>query len=133
MADLMTADDFFTGLFAALAVKGRTVLSLRGDEFEAAVAGTFEKLEGMSSPDKMELDFSILLHPIYQDSMTVRDSLYNAAQRGLISLDNPEYQDIRFKFSKDEARTLLDDVPGGRDLFLCLADDFIGQYDQVTA
>ena len=132
MADLMTADDFFTGLFAGLAVKGHTVLSLRGDDFEGAVAATFEQLE-KTPPAQMELDFSILLHPIYRDSITVRDSLYNAAQRGLISLDNPEYQDIRFKFSRDEAETLLSAVPGGRDLFMRLAEHFIGHYHQVTA
>ncbi len=128
----LTADDFFTGLFAALVSKGIPVISIRNERFEEALAPVFDKLKALAVGQGLDLRFRIRLHPFHNDSTTVRDAIYNAAQSGLISLDNPEYQDIRFKISDTQALKMLEDIPGGKELFLDLAESFIENKDLIT-
>jgi hypothetical protein len=120
----MTIDDFFAGLFAALVFNGRKGLSLRNECFDSSLVPVFEKLQQLAPSKDLDIQFRIRLHPFHGDSITVRDGIYSAAQHGLISLDNPEYQDIQFKIDKEQAAQILEDVPGGKDLFLELAKDW---------
>ena len=124
MSSRLTADDFFTGLFSALALNGWSVISLREDRFDAAVARVFEKLESVAREKDLDLRFRVRLHPFHSDSSTVRDSVTNAVKRDLISLDNPVFQDIRLKMTKPEAHGYLSSLPGGEALFLELAQEF---------
>ena len=128
MEQSLTSDDFFTGLFSALALKGHSTISLRLERFDSAVAKVFEALRGAAAERKIALRFRVRLHPVHGDSPTIRDSITNAAQRDLISLDNPEYQDIRLKIADEDARVYLKGLPGGQDLFDKLADEFLQQY-----
>lgn len=128
----LTADDFFTGLFASLAIRHVGQLSLRRDVFDRASAGAFEEFQRLARERNVELGFRIRLHPTHGDSITVRDSLANAAQRDLVSFDNPEYQDIRLKIGVTEARAILSAMPGGLELFNGLADSFMDHYDAVA-
>jgi hypothetical protein len=128
MALRLTADDFFTGLFSALALKDWSVISLRGDRFDAAVARVFSVLERIAKKDGYDLRFRVRLHPLHSDSSTVRDSVTSAVKRDLISLDNPVFQDIRLKMTKTEARGYLSTLPGGEVLFSGLADEFSQEF-----
>jgi hypothetical protein len=121
----ITADDFFTGLFAALALRGLTTLSLRDDAFDKAVARTFNKLQRMADEEGLNIRFRIRLHPLHGDSAIVRDSITNAVKRDLISLDNPVYQDIRLKLNPSEAEQYLSELPGGAPLFRQLVEEFL--------
>lgn len=121
----ITADDFFEGLFAALAQKGFLHISIRNEQFDKAVAPLFQKLQGIALDQGLDLRFRIRLHEFHDDSATVRDAIYSAAQRGLISLDNPEYQDIRLKIGREHASRMLARLPGGSSLFLMLASDLL--------
>lgn len=127
----LTADDFFTGLFSALASEGLVVISIRGDRFDKAVAEAFNKLQELASEKDIDVRFRVRLHQFHNDSITIRNALYSAAQQGLISLDNPEYQDIRFKIKRTQASEILKTIPGGEDLFSELAEDFRKNYDLV--
>ena len=124
MPQRLTADDFFTGLFSALALNGWSVISLREDRFDGAVASVFKKLEEVARQKHLDLRFRVRLHPFHSDSSTVRDSVTSAVKRDLISLDNPVFQDIRLKMTKPEARGYLSSLPGGEKLFLHLAEEF---------
>lgn len=44
MPNRITADDFFAGLFAGLAMRGLTTFSVRIDQFDPVVKGVFEEL-----------------------------------------------------------------------------------------
>jgi hypothetical protein len=125
----VTEDDFFLGLFAALVSKGQTSISIRDDHFDKSVAEVFNKLLESSSKWGLDIRFRIRLHKFHDDSILIRNAVYSAAQRGLISLDNPEYQDIRFKIKPEQANQILQSVPGGKELFSELADDFLRQYN----
>jgi len=120
----ITTDDFFTGLFAALVFNGKKGLSIRNERFDRSLVPVFQKLQELAPSKGLDIQFRIRLHPFHGDSITVRTAIYSAAQHGLISLDNPEYQDIQFKIDKEQANQILGNVPGGKDLFLELAADW---------
>lgn len=132
MPSRITADDFFAGLFAALAVRGEDTLSIRVDQFDPVVKGVFDFLSENAEQEQVQLRFRIKPHPIHRDSLTIQGALARAAQRDLISFDNPEYQDIRIKLDAEEARRVLEALPGAPDLYDRLADRFVGGYANVT-
>jgi hypothetical protein len=128
MAQRMTSDDFFTGLFAALALRGHHVLTLRAERFDQAIESIVDELMKKARANDIDVRFRVRLHPIHGDSQTVRDALASAAQRDLISFDNPEYQDIRLRIGANDAKAFLDTLPGGVPLFDDLAIKFLRSY-----
>ncbi len=128
MAERMTSDDFFTGLFAALAIRGHHVLTLRTERFDQAIETIVNELMRTAKAKDIDVRFRVRLHPIHGDSQTVRDALASAAQRDLISFDNPEYQDIRLRIGVNDAKEFLNAIPGGEPLFSDLASKFLQSY-----
>jgi hypothetical protein len=130
--DTITADDFFTGFFATLAAKNYETISRIGQNFDRALADAFDELRRLASENHLRLMFRIRLHPIHGDSISIRDGIAMAVRRDLISLDNPIYQTIRVKLSKDEANEILNNVPGGKTLFSRLVDVFLDKYQAIA-
>lgn len=130
MATKITADDFFTGLLASLAQGPTHVWSLRGVRFDAAVASAFDAFSEMAPLSNLDVMFRIRTHKMHGDSVVVRDSLYSAAQRDLVSLDNPEYQTLRLKIGRFDGSQLLEQIPGGTHLFSRVADAFREAYER---
>ena len=128
MLQRLTADDFFTGLFSALAEKKESVFSLRGQRFDKAVEQTFSALVARAPSLSLDLRFRIRLHPIHGDSSTIRDAISRAAQRDIVGLDNPEFQDVRLKVTGKDAPLLLASLPAGPALYAELADRFMRYY-----
>lgn len=124
----LTADDFFSGLFVALALRDIRTISLRDEQFDQTLERIFNQLQGAPESRDLDVRFRIRVHPIHGDSGTVRHAIADAAQRGVISLDNPEYQDIRIRLDRDAAKHILADLPGGIDLFSSLASSFVDAY-----
>jgi hypothetical protein len=121
----LSADDFIAGLFAALAKRRVKTLSMREDNFYAGTRASFEKLQFLSGGDNaIRLNFRVILDPLYGDSSVIREALNSAIQRRLVSLDNPEFVDIRMKFGPDEAVELIDRLPGDPSWYDQLADAF---------
>jgi hypothetical protein len=128
MTDRMTADDFFAGLFAALARRGLTSFSIRIDQFDPIVKQVFDHLVERAPAENLNLRFRIRPHRVHQDSLTIQSSLARAAQRDIISFDNPEYQDIKIKLASDEAERILTKLPGSVSVYDDLADEFVDAY-----
>lgn len=129
----MTADDFFAGLFAALARRGLTTFSIRVDQFDPVVKQVFDRLALRATDEHVHLRFRIKPHPVHNDSLTIQNALARAAQRDLISFDNPEYQDIQIKLAADEARRILEGLPGREALYEELADEFVEAYSGISS
>jgi hypothetical protein len=129
--DTLTADDFFTGFFAALAVKKYETVARGGQSFDRALADAFENFRMLADGQKLRVGFRIRLHPIHGDSIAIRDGIAMAVRRDLISLDNPVYQTIRVKLSEEEGEEILQDIPGGKELFSRLVDGFLEQYQRT--
>lgn len=131
MATRLSFDNFFIGLLAGLVYRGRKAVSIRGDQFDRTVAQVVDDFVGRHGRD-VDLRFRLHPHYVHGYSSTVRDAIAAATQADLISLDNPEYQDMRFKIDHDDAEEILDDLPLGRDAYLELADDFLRAYGHAA-
>jgi hypothetical protein len=63
----------------------------------------------------------------------VQRALYEAAQRDLISLDNPEFQDIRLKIAPNQARSYFEGLPGSPEMYAALSSKLLQYYREVAA
>ncbi|MCW2524706.1 MAG: hypothetical protein JWO63_3041 [Frankiales bacterium] len=126
----LTANDFFLGLFAALKLRGQSLFSIRADRFDAAIKDIYDHLEAEAEEANIELRFRVRPHSMYGDSRTVRRALTAAAQRRIISFDNPEYLDIRIQLDESDAERKLERLGVPPALFDELADQFIDAYRQ---
>ncbi len=126
----LTADGFFDGLISALTVLGYTKISIRNTQFDKAIEKVFKDLK--ESQKDTVFRFRIRSHPVHGDSKTLRTMISHAAQRGTVSLDNPEFLDIRFKLNRDNATSHMESLPLPATVFKNAAKDLVQNYDLVT-
>jgi alkanesulfonate monooxygenase SsuD/methylene tetrahydromethanopterin reductase-like flavin-dependent oxidoreductase (luciferase family) len=124
----VTVDDFMTGLIAGIASHDVRVVSIRNNLFYQAVVEAFDEFRVRANAAGVQPRFSLRLNKIYGDSPAVRDALTRAVQRDLVSLDNPEYQDMRLKIGARDAEAYLDKIAGGRQLYSEVAERFLSNY-----
>ncbi len=123
--------DFITGLLAALTLEEVSVLSLRKHRLDIAIEKLNDDLEKEATLENLKIRFHIQTHPIHRDSSIIQEALYEAAQRDLVSLDNPEFQDVRLKISIEEAPLYLNSVLGSPEMYKRLAKRFIQYYRDI--
>lgn len=126
----LNANQFMTGLIAGLARKNISTVSIRGQHFDAAVERVYDEISKLPNGESVALRFRVRRDPVHHDSPVVRQAVSVAVQRGLIGLDNPEYQNMRIKVAPLEADQLLSRLPGGSTLFSAIADRFLEVYDR---
>jgi hypothetical protein len=126
----ITANEFFLGLFSALRLHGQDSFSIRADRFDATIKEIYDKAGSLPGGDRISLGFRIRPHEIYGDSRTVRRALTAAAQRRVISFDNPEYLDIRIQLDEADAERKLQRLSAPDGFFDSLADEFLRAYRQ---
>jgi hypothetical protein len=124
----LTANEFFLGLFSALKLRGQDAFSIRADRFDATIKDVYDKVGELPGGDRVSLGFKVRPHKIYGDSRTVRKALNAAAQRRVISFDNPEYLDIRIQLDTTDAERKLKRLKTPDDLFDELASEFLRVY-----
>ena len=124
----VTVNDFFTGLFATLKLRGQSTFSIRGDRFDAVIKELYDQLQARADDEHLDVRFRVRPHRTYGDSDTVRRALRSAAQRRIISFDNPEYLDIRIQLDESDAARKLSRLPLPSGLFDELADLFVDEY-----
>src|SRR5712692_1541287 len=108
----LSVDDFMTGLISTLALRHHDVVSLRERDFFRRVEESFRVVTEDASRVGVEVRFWITLDDFHKDSPVVREAISAAVLRDLVSLDNPEYQDMRIKLTPREAELQLETVPG---------------------
>lgn len=133
MPTRMNADDLFSGLLAALSRTGITTLSIRADRLDSAVEAVYEALTARADSLGLKLRFHIHPDPRHGGSQTVQDALASAAQRDLVSFDNPEYMNVRLKSTALEDSVRLEQLPGGAALYEELAGVFVQHYEPRRA
>lgn len=125
--------DLVTGLIAALALRDVHALSIRHNVFDHALARVVAELDRDASKLGVTLKFRVRPHEVHGDSTAVQRALYEAAQRDLISLDNPEFQDIRLKITPNEARSYFDGLPGTQAMYEDLGGKLLKYYREAAA
>lgn len=124
----VSLDDFMTGLIAGLAKLGVDVVSIRENLFYKAVIDAFEVFKTEAQIAGVSPRFRLRLNRVYGDSPDIRDALTRAVQRDLVSLDNPEYLDVRLKISRGDADLYLERLAGNADMYLDAAREFRAAY-----
>ena len=124
----MTLDDFFTGLVAGLAARGVRVVSIRGEQFHKAMEDVYRTANREAREEGVKLKFAITRNELHGDSPDVREALAKGVQRDIVSLDNPEYQNMRLKISKSFAPDYFRRLPGREEMYLKMADTFLAEY-----
>lgn len=132
--DELTADDFVLGLFAALTRDDVPTVSMREEHFYEAVQATYRRLQELQrqDPDVAELSFRVKLDPLYGDSAVVRNAINAVVQRTFLSLDNPEFVNIRSKLTPDQAERTIAHLPGKPEWYAELARTFAGAREAVA-
>lgn len=125
VSTVMSIDNLVTGLVSACALRGIRRLTLRGQDLFAAMELAYKRVDEEAAGAGVEVRFAVFLDPIYGDSPVVREAFNMAVIRRLVSLDNPEFQEMSIKISALEAERLLATLPGGPALYEAATDAFL--------
>lgn len=125
MSTDFTVDDFMTGVIAACKTKGYQSISMRDDRFYRGMKASFDELQRDAVERDLDVRFWVFLDQFHHDSPVISEAVRSAVVRNLVSLDNPEFVNMRIKVDTPTAESLLDRLPGGADLHMHLADVFL--------
>jgi hypothetical protein len=117
----LRAEDFFTGIFAALAIRHRSRFRIDAPLYQGMQAA-FDLLR--THADGLDIRFCLRLHPIYGDIELVRYSVADGVAAGVLRYLDPKFTEFEVAMTTDFATTLLASLPGGRALYEMLADEF---------
>jgi len=120
--------DLMTGLLVAMAMRRKSVFSLRDSRIDRAMSRLFADVQEESERAGLRVRFRIQPHPIHGDSPAVHQALRDARKRDLASLDNPEFQDVRGKLHREDAAAYFEGLPGSPEMYQRLADKFLQYY-----
>jgi hypothetical protein len=128
MSKLVTSSQFVTGLLCALKLHGISSLKLIGSQTDAAFAKAYDDLVGRMRELDVILDFSLATDLYHGDSETLRETLYAARQKGIVSINNPSFKTIEIQLDADEAKEFLSRLPLSADYF----DSMVEKYFPAT-
>lgn len=119
----MTADDFLTGILAGLKLRHHDELDVNDRRFDLALAAVYESL--LAETAELDLDFQISPDPIHRDSAVIQEALSVAVQGRVVSRVNPTFRRLRINLSEERAERLLTQLPGGKNLYVNLTNQFL--------
>lgn len=107
MPHIVTSDEFITGVLCDLALSGERIIKLSDTSTDKRFAEAFELLVERMADLDIDPDFSLRTNPYHGDSETLRDTLYQIRERGVVALNNPSFKTVEFKLDDDEAEDYL--------------------------
>lgn len=117
MSTIVTSDQFITGILCDLALRGRKSLRLTDTSLDRQFAEAFGELLKQLEALDVQPDFSLRTNPYHGDSETLRETLHQVRERGIVALNNPSFKTVEFKLEDDEAVDYLDNSPIPRSFF----------------
>ncbi len=123
----LSLNQLLTGLFSVLAKRGISTISIRTDRVDETLVQVYEELEGKAPVEGLELTFQIR-QGLHGTSSQLRNALKLAALRDRVSIDNPEYQDVRLSAAKLPYHH-VGLLPGSEKMYEELADVFLDAYE----
>ncbi len=120
-----TVDDFVTGVIAACKTKGYQSISMRDDRFYRGMKASFDELQHEAAKRDLDVRFWVFLDQFHHDSPVISEAVRSAVVRNLVSLDNPEFVNMRIKVDAETAESLLNRLPVGPSLHRHLAEVFL--------
>lgn len=132
MTQRFEASDLVNGVVRVLADRGYASFYVRTDRLDAAFDAAYQTLLNQAPRYGLNVRFRIARDE-FGESSVIRAALNGAAQRDVISFDNPEYQDMRLDRRKLAATVLIERLPGDKQLYDLLADSFLQEYERSAA
>jgi hypothetical protein len=120
--------DIVDGLVAVFALKGIRSISAADDRIDQSMQQIFPSIERLAEERGLEVLFRIHLHPFHGDSPAVQNALFSTTQMGFITWDSPGKRDMRIKITSESAEALLNQLPGGKQMYEVLAEEFLNCY-----
>ena len=120
----LTEFEFVDGILAVLALKGYKSFPVKTPEFDKRMHAAFEILMKRAPKAELDVRFRIIPDKIHGDSNTAYQSVRSAIKRSLIRIDSTS-QEAFIQLSRKGAEAILTRTPGGKELFLDLADAFL--------
>ena len=133
MATIVTSDQFITGILCDLALRGRKSLRLTDTTLDRKFSEAFAELVARLDVLDVQPDFSLRTNPYHGDSETLRETLYQVRERGVVALNNPSFKTVEFKLEDEEAIDYLDNSPIPRDFFDEIVEKFFLDGEQRAA
>jgi hypothetical protein len=109
----VSIDDFTAGWIAGLAALGVSSVRLEHGRFYRAIVAAFTRFTELCQERGLRPRFVIEQTDYYGDAPDFRNALQRATATGLVSLDNPEFINMRLKYSADDAQYLFRYLDGG--------------------
>jgi hypothetical protein len=126
----LTPEQFFDGLLAAIVLQKEDGV-IEGEPTEVHRA-FFRVLKELQKHKLLDVDlFEVDYDPLYGQSGWFDRALTTAQRDAILGFANPSYKKITIKYSKDEGKTILDQI-GAADEFRRLAEVFIESLDAVA-
>jgi hypothetical protein len=129
MAKLITSNQFVTGVLCALVLSGTKTLRLVGSKTDEAFANAYQDLVSRMKEMDIIPDFSLAVDPFHGDSETLRETLYAARQKGIVSINNPSFKTIEIQLGGEEAGEFLSHLPLPANYFLSVTERFFSSGD----
>lgn len=117
MSQIVTSDQFITGVLSQMVLEGCTELKLVDthvdEKFERAYSDLVDRMDELG----VEPDFSLITNPYHGDSETLRETLYSIRERGVVAINNPSFKTVNIKMSAGDAADFLNRSPLPRAFF----------------
>jgi hypothetical protein len=131
MPKLLTANQFVTGLLCSLRLRGVSQLKLVGSDTDAAFAKAYDNLLAHRRELDVIPDFTLAPNPYHGDSETLRETLYAARQKGIVSINNPSFKTVEIELDEEEASDFLSRSPLPRDYFSDMVEKYFAHRDMI--
>ena len=132
MGERFTASDMINGLIWVLADRGFSSFFVRTDRLDAAFDAAYRHLRTLEDSYGLDVRFRVARDD-FGESSVLRNALNGAAQRDVVSFDNPEFQDMRLNHRKIASTVRIDRLPGNQALYEELADRFLEAYETADS
>lgn len=106
-AALVTADEFVTDLLCSLALHSVERITLADTMADTRFEGAFSDLLNARDELGIDVDFSLTVNPYHGDSSTLRETLYDLRERGIVAINNPSFKTVQIKVDSDDAEHFL--------------------------
>lgn len=106
-AVLVTADEFVTDLLCSLTLHNVERITLADTMADGRFQGAFADLLDARAELGIEVDFSLAVNPYHGDSSTLRETLYDLRERGIVSINNPSFKTIQINVLGEDAEHIL--------------------------
>ncbi len=104
---LVTADEFITDLLCSLTLHNVELITLADTMADGRFEGAFADLLDARAELGVEVDFSLAVNPYHGDSSTLRETLYDLRERGIVSINNPSFKTVQINVDGDDAEHFL--------------------------